>query len=208
MAAPAGSDNRRALVFAGAGLGLVVLLLVGSKLFGGGGGDGGGDQTLPTLPPGGLSTTTTAPVSGEAPPEAAAEPAAPIPDVPDSFEIAELRDPFESPLSSLVGPVSGGSTGGSTGGGTGGGSTGGGEGGGTAPDSRATIRLVDVFEDSDMIVRANVEVNGTVQEVGVGDTFGPSDRFEVLSLDDDADCGEFLRGDVRFRMCVGDERTK
>lgn len=190
MAGAAQSEQRRALLIAAIGFGLVLLLFVGSRLLGGGGGDGGGATTPSTRPPG--TPVTTGP--------RAQAPDAPLPPLPDTFQIAELRDPFLSPLQAQLTPPPlpppGGARGATT-------TT-----GGVAPVPVSRVELLDVFRDTGGATKANVRVDGTVYKVGAGQSFGVKGEFQVVSLDGSSGCGDFLRGDVRFRLCVGQVKLK
>lgn len=200
-----GAASRRPLILAGAGAGLIALVLLASLLAGGGGGGGGGDTAAPpvTVP---RSTTTTA---------------VPLGDL-ETFELFTTKNPF-TPLvgtapgvapptggaptpggTTAGGPTSGGTTGGTTGGGTTA-TTGTGSGGGAEPRRSQRVALVSVFSESGR-TRASVRVNDTVYRVGEGDTFASS--FRVLSLDGTTQCGRFLFGDDPFRLCEGDEVLK
>lgn len=189
MASPvARGEQRRALIIAGVGLSLVGLLLVGSRLLGGGGGPEE-PVTAPTTAPG-TTTTTTARAVPTAPGEAEA---VPIPDLPDSFELLELRDPFESPLLAAAARpqprlrVPGAPTP---------------EEGEVEP--RARVRLVEIERDDQGDLVGTFEVDGRRFRAGIGERFGPEDEFEVLSLDVEDDCALLRRGDEPFTVCVGE----
>ena len=77
--------------------------------------------------------------------------------------------------------------------------------GGVEPEVAQRVALLDVFTE-DGEVKANVRINSTVHEVGVGDTF--ADRYKVLSLSAGDECGRFLFGDDAFRLCKGEQTTK
>lgn len=193
-----GGSPRRAIILAGAGAGLIALVLLASVLAGGGGGGGGGDTVAPpvAVPP---STTTTA---------------VPLGDL-ETFELFTTKNPFAPLVGTPAGgtPPAGGAAppagGGTTGGGTTGGgttaTTGTGSGGGAEPRRSQRVALVSVFTESGR-TRASVRVNDTVYRVGEGDTFASS--FRVLSLDGTTQCGRFLFGDDPFRLCEGDEVLK
>ena len=59
--------------------------------------------------------------------------------------------------------------------------------------------LLDIFR-RDGATRVQVEVDGTVHDVGIGETFGPNGQFELVSVADD--CATFLFGDERFTLCI------
>lgn len=177
-----------------------LVLAVGGAACSGGGDDSATPTTIapaPTPPP--VVTTTTVP--GEI----------------ETFEVFSTKNPFTP----LAGDTAGGGTGGtgtapSTGGGTtpggtvpGGTAPGGtvpeGTTGGVEPPQAQRVALLDVFTEGGE-VKANVRVNSTVYEVGVGDEF--ADRYKVLSLDRGASCGRFLFGDDSFRLCRGEQALK
>lgn len=127
------------------------------------------------------------------------------------------RDPFSVPpaLSPSPSPTTGGngtqtgspSPGDGNGDGNGNGGTpptnGGGEptapGGGSSQNvGGSTVVLLDVFE-RDGATRVQVEVDGSVFDVGIGDTFAGG-RFELRSASDS--CATFLFGDEQFTLCI------
>jgi len=191
-------ENRRALIFGGIGLGLV-LLLFGVKLLAGHGG-GGGDITAPplattTLPGGGRVTTTTGPQASE------------------TFDVFTSRNPFRILVSasSAGGGTSTGSGGSSTGGGgaTGGGSgttdttvNATGSGGAGEPGSGQTVSLIEIFDQNGRTAR--IRVGSTVYTAKAGEHF--ANNYQVTSLGDR--CGDFLFGDSPFSLCVGEEIVK
>lgn len=73
----------------------------------------------------------------------------------------------------------------------------------TFDPSRQTVTLLDVY-DSNGVYRASVQVDATVYDVGVGETFAT--YYRVVSLDDP--CGQFLYGDSPFRLCEGEQVLK
>lgn len=62
----------------------------------------------------------------------------------------------------------------------------------------STVVLLDVFQ-RDGATRVQVEVDGTVYDVGIGDQFAGG-RFELASVADS--CATFLFGDERFTLCI------
>ena len=48
--------------------------------------------------------------------------------------------------------------------------------------------------------RAQVEIDGTVYNVSIGESFGPGGRFELRSVS--GDCATFLFGDESFTLCI------
>jgi hypothetical protein len=67
----------------------------------------------------------------------------------------------------------------------------------------STVVLLDVFQ-RDGATRVQVEVDGQVFDVGVGETFGPNDEFELSSVADN--CATFLFGDERFTLCISAQK--
>lgn len=182
--------SRRRLALAG------LVLALGGAACSGGGDDSATPTTIapaPTPPP--VVTTTTLP--GEI----------------ETFEVFSTKNPFtplagQTPGGTGTAPPTGGGTtpGGTVPGGTApGGTVPGGTTGGVEPPQAQRVALLDVFTDGGE-VKANVRVNSTVHEVGVGDEF--ADRYKVLSLDSAAECGRFLFGDDSFRLCRGEQALK
>ena len=62
----------------------------------------------------------------------------------------------------------------------------------------STVVLLDIFE-RDGATRVQVEVDGTVFDVGIGEQFS-NGRFELRSVADG--CATFLFGDERFTLCI------
>jgi hypothetical protein len=60
------------------------------------------------------------------------------------------------------------------------------------------VVLLDAFFMNG-VGQADVEVNGTVYHVAVGETFA-NGRYELRSVSDN--CATFLRGDESFTLCV------
>lgn len=61
------------------------------------------------------------------------------------------------------------------------------------------VVLLNVFSVGG-VPTVQVEVNGTIYDVQVGDEFGPNDRFEVRSIS--GNCATFVYGDEPFTLCV------
>lgn len=219
------NPNRRAFIILGAGLGVLLLFFLVTRL---GGDDDSAEQTVAvpttTVTPGAVTTIVPLPSPG-APGEAPVE----------SFEVFNTKNPFV-PLRAAAGSTgaAGGTTAGTTTGtgttaaGTGSGSTAGaagatgtgttsGTGGATGttgttrpgvatePRRGARVALLDVFSDAGKVV-ANVKVNDQVFKVTAGQTFGTN--FQAVSLSQADDCGRFLFGDDQFRLCKGEETLK
>jgi hypothetical protein len=194
MAISVPEEHRRALVILIAGLGLVGVIFVGSRLVAGGDAGDGGDtgDAAPVV-----TTTTAAAVLPGTPGPAADEEVPPIPELPDSFEILELRDPFESPL--LVAAVErltpaptpapapapdGGEQ----------------RVGGSAPGAAVTLTAI---EADDGVPVAAGTVSGAAFRAAEGERFGPQDGFEVVDIDTGDRCVLFRQGDEPFTLCVG-----
>ena len=62
-----------------------------------------------------------------------------------------------------------------------------------------TVVLLDVFTLNG-VQRAQVDVNGTVYDVAIGETFGPNGRYRLRSTS--GNCATFVRGDEAFTLCV------
>lgn len=223
--APGAAPNRLPVIL-GAGLAVVVLIFVLTRLVGGG--DDAEESATPTTSSGVRATTTTT---------TAAPGGQPV----ETFEVFSSKNPFQplrvtgaAPVltgggtstgatttgststggTSTGGTSTGGTTGGtstggrSTGGTTGGTSTGGAgttTGGSTSPRRSDRVTVVDVFVERSRVV-ANVRVNDTVHKVGAGDTFAGS--YKVLSLSQADECGRFAFGDDTFRLCRGEQTLK
>jgi hypothetical protein len=155
---------------------------------------GGGDEGLPpTGPPLSPPTSSPTPSPGEGPP----------------IQNFTGRDPFSVPpaLSPSPSPTTTGSpTASPTGSPTGSPSPGGGgspsptaPGGGSSQSvGGSTVVLLDIFQ-RDGATRVQVEVDGTVFDVGIGDQFAGG-RFELLSVS--GNCARFLFGDETFTLCL------
>ncbi|MGQ0825771.1 MAG: hypothetical protein ACT4OX_12240 [Actinomycetota bacterium] len=74
---------------------------------------------------------------------------------------------------------------------------------GTFDPTRRTVTLLDVYDDNGAY-RASVQVDASVYDVGVNETFAGS--YSVVSLD--ATCGQFLYGDSSFQLCEGEQIIK
>lgn len=62
----------------------------------------------------------------------------------------------------------------------------------------STVVLLDIFE-RDGATRVQVEVDGTVYDVGIGEQFAGG-RFELRSVG--GGCATFLFGDEQFTLCI------
>lgn len=209
-AAVATDSRRRVTIMAAVGAGLVLAVLLASKVLAGGGGGDSGTEASATRPSATRTTVAVAPATPEAPAEAPVE----------TFEVFTTKNPFV-PLRTAVAPAAAAPvrpvaaatgtvtatpvsvttpvpapapattvTGGQA----------------TEPVRTTTrVALLDVFTDGDRTL-ANVRVNDTVSKVGAGDTFATN--FRVVSLDAGERCGRFLFGDDQFRLCRGEEVLK
>ena len=66
----------------------------------------------------------------------------------------------------------------------------------------STVVLLDIFQ-RDGATRVQVEVDGTVFDVGIGDQFSGG-RFELRSVADN--CATFLFGDEQFTLCINAQK--
>lgn len=181
MADPTAGERRRAFVIAGGGLVLVAALFLVTRVIGGDDGDVSAPVTVPGTEPGAEPGRPEA----EQPGAVAAPEVGVIPDVPESFEIVELRDPFLAPLSAL------------------------GEAPPAGPEApaRLQVRLTNTFNDpATGAPMADVVVDGQSYRVGEGGRFGPNGSLLAVSINVSARCMDFVRGDERITVCVGDER--
>jgi len=75
---------------------------------------------------------------------------------------------------------------------------------GTEPSAAQRVSVLSIFTDGGPTV-SKVRVNDTVYEkLKAGDPF--ADTYKVVALD--TQCGTFLFGDDRFRLCQGEEVLK
>ena len=164
---------------------------------------GGGEEALPPIgPPLTPGTESPSPSPGAGPP----------------IQSFTGRDPFSVPpfLSPSPSPTVPGGGGNGDGNGDGNGTPSPSNGGGgtqtpspTAPgggSSRnvggSTVVLLDIFE-RDGVTHAQVEVDGTVYDVVVGEQFA-SGRFELRSVG--GSCATFLFGDEQFTLCINAQK--
>jgi hypothetical protein len=158
---------------------------------------GGGDEppiAAPPLPPGTGSPSPT-PAPGGPP-----------------IQSFTGRDPFSVPpaLSPSPSPTDGGGNGtgtpsptdGNGGGGTGTPSPTAPGGGSSMNVGGSTVVLLDIYE-RDGEPRVQVEVDGTVYDVGIGDQFAGG-RYELLSVGEN--CATFLFGDEQFTLCISPQK--
>lgn len=215
------SERRRQIILLVI-LGVLVAAFLGRMLLSG----GGDDKTAPTSTP---SATTLVP--GATTTSAATtttEPQGTVP--PDTFDIYSTRNPFEPAFQETPTTVFGSTTtvfgattttvfgattttvyGATTTTGAGGTTTTGAGGTTTStqpsynPPQGTAVALLDVYTVGTTPM-ASMTVGSTGYTVGVGDLFGPGSSYRVVSLDEP--CGQFLYGDVPFRLCEGEQVIK
>lgn len=184
-------------LIAGVGvLALILLVLLAMSLLGG----SSSEEVVTSVPRPRVVTTSTA--TATAPP-------------PETFEVFESKDPFRplvappstggtsgTPAGTTVGTTGGGTTG-TTGGTSTGGSTG--SGGAPAPTGGERVQLVDIFSQGGSN-KAQVKVGSEVFTVSVGQSFGPSNVYKLLSIS--GKCATLLHGDDKFTLCEGEEVFK
>lgn len=191
---PLSDRDRRTLRIGGIVAGVLVVGLVLSNVLGGGGGTEAPPRrttgsATPTLAPTVTPTTTPTPVAR-----------------------FTGRDPFSTPPQFLVATGTSG-TGSSSSGGSSSSSSSSGSGsssstsppptqpGGGSSENLGghTVVLLDTFRVSGTD-RAQVEIDGVVYNVAVGEQFGPGNRFELRSVS--GNCGTFVFGDQSFTLCI------
>ena len=203
--------GRQLLIVVG---GLVLLLVVLWFLFLRGGGEP--EVAAPVTPPVTVDPTPEVTPDVDEPDQPGRGPV-------ETFEVFASKDPFEP----LVNPA--GTTGAPTGtapatgdtgtapgadGGTGNGSnggtgtdgsdgSGGGSGDGSSNVSGHTVRLIDVYRQNGR-TRAQIQVDGTVYTVDVGERF--AENFELVDIS--GQCASILYGDDQFSICEGEEILK
>jgi hypothetical protein len=188
--------DRRTLIIGG---GILAVLLIAFFLFNNV--SGGGDDAIPQLPP-----ITAAPGTGGGPSASVAPttgaPTQPVFNGRDPFSIPPQLSPGSGSATSPTSPTSPGSTTTSPTSPTSPGST-------TTPPSTPgggsstvkggkTVVLLDTFQQGGEPM-VQVEVDGTVYNVGIGERFGGG-SFELRSVS--GDCATFLFGDEPFTLCA------
>jgi hypothetical protein len=194
---PISDRDRRMLRIGGIVIGVMVVGFLLLKLLGG----GGEEEAFPSSSPLRPSSSSTQPTGT---PSLA----------PSPILVLPARDPFSVPpgfdvaTSSSTGGTTT-STGGTTTTSTGGGTT-------TTTTSTATpptqpgndasktvgghtVVLLDTFT-ANGVEQAQVEVDGTVYDPSVGQTFGPNKQYRLQSVS--GNCATFLYGDESFTLCV------
>jgi len=194
---PISDRDRRMLRIGGIVVGVLVVGFLLLKLLGG----GGEEEAFPSSSPLKPASSTTQPTGT---PSLAPSPVLVLP----------ARDPFSIPpgfdttTSSSTGGTTTTSTGGTTTTSTGGGTTT--TGTTTAPPTQPgngasktvgghTVVLLDTFT-ANGVEQAQVEVDGTVYDPSVGQTFGPNKQYRLQSVS--GNCATFLYGDESFTLCV------
>lgn len=191
---PLSDRDRRTLRIGGIVAGVLVVGLVLFNVLGGGGGTPPPPRrttgsATPTLAPTVTPTATPTPVAR-----------------------FTGRDPFSTPPQFLVATGTSGTGSSSSGGSStsssssGSGSSSSGSppptqpGGGSSENLGGhTVVLLDTFKVSGTD-RAQVEIDGVVYNVAVGEQFGPGNRFELRSVS--GNCGTFVFGDQSFTLCI------
>ncbi len=192
---PLADRDRRTLIIGGVIVGVLLVGLLLFTLLSG----GGGTEALPSFPP-----------PGSPPPSAA--PSTTPTTVPQPVAVFTGRDPFSKPGAFVTASSSSGSPTGSP-------TSGSGSGSGTGSPSSSSssppptqpgngssesvgghqVVLLDTFTANGQ-TRAQVEIDGTVYNVSVGESFGPGNRYELRSVS--GDCATFLFGDESFTLCT------
>jgi hypothetical protein len=190
---PLTDRDKRTLKYGGIAVGALLVLFLGSKLLFGGGGE------EPSTPgtirrPSATPTPTATPTATQTP-------------------VAQFvgRDPFSTPPEFLVGGAPSGPGGSSSTASTPGGSSSSPGGSTTSPPPSQpgggssanlgghSVVLLDVFPRGG-VGHAQVEIDGVVYTVAVGERFGPGNRFELRSVS--GNCGTFVFGDESFTLCI------
>jgi len=176
--------DRRTVTIGGV---VVGVLLLGFVLFSvlGGGDEGPLDIGPPVTPP----TTSPTPSPGTGPPVQSFTGR-------DPFSVPPALSPSPSPTTTGS-PTSPGSSPSPTSPGSSPSPTAPG-GGSSQGVGGSTVVLLDIFQ-RDGATRVQVEVDGTVFDVGIGDQFAGG-RFELQSVS--GNCARFLFGDESFTLCL------
>ena len=191
---PLSDRDRRTLRIGGIVAGVLVVGLVLFNVLG-----GGGETQAPPRRTTGSATPTLAPT---------------VTPTTTPTPVARFtgRDPFSTPPQFLVATGTSG-TGSSSSGGSSSSSSSSGSGssssssppptqpGGGSSENLGghTVVLLDTFRVSGTD-RAQVEIDGVVYNVAVGEQFGPGNRFELRSVS--GNCGTFVFGDQSFTLCI------
>ena len=189
---PLSDRDRRTLRIGGIVAGVLVVGLVLFNVLSGGGGT---ETALPPTAPRSATPTSTPTVAPTTTPTPVAQ--------------FTGRDPFSTPPQFLVATATSG-TGSSSGSSSGPGSSSSTStptsatptqpgGGSSANLGGHSVVLLDTFRVSGTD-RAQVEIDGVVYNVSVGERFGPGNRFELRSVS--GNCGTFVFGDQSFTLCI------
>ena len=191
---PLSDRDRRTLRIGGIVAGVLVVGLVLFNVLG-----GGGETQAPPRRTTGSATPTLAPT---------------VTPTTTPTPVARFtgRDPFSTPPQFLVATGTSGTGSSSSGGSsTSSSSSGSGSSSSTSPPPTQpgggssenlgghTVVLLDTFRVSGTD-RAQVEIDGVVYNVAVGEQFGPGNRFELRSVS--GNCGTFVFGDQSFTLCI------
>ena len=156
--------------------------------------------------------TTTPPRSARSATPTATPTVVPPTTTPTPVAVFTGRDPFSTPPQFLVATSTSGSSSGSSSSSSSSGSSSSSStstptsptptqpgGGSSANLGGHTVVLLDTFKVSGTD-RAQVEIDGVVYNVAVGERFGPGNRFELRSVS--GNCGTFVFGDQSFTLCI------
>jgi cytoskeletal protein RodZ len=193
---PISDRDRRMVRIGGIVVGVLVVGFLLLKLLGG----GGAEEPFPSSSPLKPSSSSIQPTGT---PSLAPSPVLVLP-ARDPFSIPPG---FESTTSSSGGSTTTSSSGGSSTSSSSGGST---TTGTTTPPTQPgngasktvgghTVVLLDTFT-ANGVEQAQVEVDGTVYDPSVGQTFGPNKQYRLQSVS--GNCATFLYGDESFTLCV------
>ena len=189
---PLSDRDRRTLRIGGIVAGVLVVGLVLFNVLSGGGGT---ETALPPTAPRSATPTSTPTVAPTA--------------TPTPVAVFTGRDPFSTPPQFLVATATSG-TGSSSGSSSVSGSSSSTStptsatptqpgGGSSANLGGHSVVLLDTFRVSGTD-RAQVEIDGVVYNVAIGERFGPGNRFELRSVS--GNCGTFVFGDESFTLCI------
>lgn len=184
--------DRRTVTIGG---GVVGVLLAGFVLFSV---LGGGEEAFPPIPETPLPPSSPSPSPGSGGPPIQSFTGRDPFSVPPGLSPSQTAGPSGGPSGSPSGNPSGGPSGGPSGSpspttpGNGSSQTVGG----------STVVLLDVFQ-RDGATHVQVEVDGTVYDVGIGEEFAGG-RFELRSVADS--CATFLFGDESFTLCISPQK--
>ena len=192
---PISDRDQRMLRIGGIVIGVLLVGFLLLKLLGGGGEEEAFPSSSPLKPASGSTT----------------EPSGTPSLVPSPVLVLPARDPFSIPpgfgtTTSSTGGTTTTSTGGTTTTSTGGTTTTSTATPPTQPSNGAsktvgghTVVLLDTFT-ANGVEQAQVEVDGTVYDPSVGQTFGPNKQYRLQSVS--GNCATFLYGDESFTLCV------